>query len=278
MAVEPAPAPAELRRVERRHLDHGQPDLRAAMEQLDAKRVGEAADGELRRAVGRLERNRPVGEGRADLDDRAAVARHHAAQGGERAVDRAQVVDLGHPPELRRRHVDDLAHHRDHRVVDPHVDRAELALDPLRGLLHPFGVGDVGRHGDRAAPHRLDLPPGAREAVLAAGEQAQVRALGGEGADRGPAHPRRGARHDHHSSFTHALVPPRSKSVPGRRGRARSRAAAPGRAQRTLPHRRGGARSMPGGLLRTGPARPAGARTPQRPAHAPAVGVGLSRP
>ena len=54
------------------------------VEELRAQGVGEAPHRELRAAVGGLQRDRAVGQGRADLDDRAAVARSHASERGHR--------------------------------------------------------------------------------------------------------------------------------------------------------------------------------------------------
>jgi hypothetical protein len=71
--------------------------------------------------------------------------------------------------------------HRDHRDVDPDVDRAELGLDPLGRALDLFGVGDVAHQDQRPAACRLDLGARRLEAVAAARDQA----------DRGAARPER---------------------------------------------------------------------------------------
>ncbi len=69
LAGQPALHPIELGRVERGHLDHGEPDPAAVVDQLASERVTEALDGVLGGAVGRLERDAAVGQRRADLDD-----------------------------------------------------------------------------------------------------------------------------------------------------------------------------------------------------------------
>ena len=68
-------APFELRRVEGRQLNHREAHLAPRMQQLAAQRIGEAAHGGLGAAVGRMQRDRAVREGRGDLD-------HHARSRG----------------------------------------------------------------------------------------------------------------------------------------------------------------------------------------------------
>ena len=53
--------------------------------------------GMLGAAVGGLQRDPAVGQRRADLHDRAAVAGLHPPQRGHRGVDVAEVADLGDP-------------------------------------------------------------------------------------------------------------------------------------------------------------------------------------
>ena len=84
----------------RRHLHHGDVDVAVLVHQLGAQRLGEAVDGVLGAAVGRLQRDGAVAERRADLHDGPAVAGAHAVQRGHRAVHEAEVAHLGDPAEL----------------------------------------------------------------------------------------------------------------------------------------------------------------------------------
>ena len=75
-----AQAVVELRRVQPGQLDHRHVHLAAAVAQLAAQRLLKALDRVLGAAVRRLQRDAAVGQRRADLDDRAAVARQHPLQ------------------------------------------------------------------------------------------------------------------------------------------------------------------------------------------------------
>jgi hypothetical protein len=58
-----------------------------------------------------------------------------------------------------------------HRDVEPRVDRPEIGLGVVGGLLDRGGVGDVGGKRERAAAACLDLDGGCGEPFLAPGEQ-----------------------------------------------------------------------------------------------------------
>ena len=122
------------------------------VDQLRAQRVGEAADRVLGAAIGRLQRDRAVGEGRADLHDRALVAWPHPFQRRHRAPDAAEIGHFGGAAIFLRRDLGDRREDRRHRIVDPDVDRAELPLDGSGGAVDRTGIGDIGRHGKRFAP------------------------------------------------------------------------------------------------------------------------------
>ena len=135
-------------------------------------------------AVGRLQRDRTVGKCRAHLDDHASVARPHPVERLERSVYRAQVGHLGHAAELLGR--DGLARgeHGRHRVVDPHVDRAEFGFGSRRRLRDLRGIGDVGRHGDHPGPHLHELLARCIEAVASTRKDGERRTGACEGARR----------------------------------------------------------------------------------------------
>ena len=182
------PAPRELGRVERGEVDHRDVDVPAVVLDLRDHGLGESLARVLRAAVRRLQRDAAEGERRADLDDRAAVALGHPLQRGARPPDHAVVRDVGRAPVLVRLDVEELRVDRRHRVVDPDVDRPELALRRLRGRLDLVGVGDVGREDERLAAAFLDLGGDALETRLGRGRGAR--------SSRRPREPARGRAAD----------------------------------------------------------------------------------
>jgi len=93
------------------------------MQKLAAQRFGESLNRVLGTAVRGLQGNAAVGERRADLDDRPAVPREHAAQGRQSAMHVSQVSHFGDPAELGGRRFLDGRKDGHHSVVDPNVDR-----------------------------------------------------------------------------------------------------------------------------------------------------------
>ena len=118
---------------------------------------GEAADGVLGAAIGRLQRNAPIRQRRSDLDDGAAIAWPHVPKRRHRAVHETEIRHLGDAAEFGRRHLPHRRKNRCHGVVDPYVDASERLLDNTRGSKHGFGIGYIGRgHHSRPAEF-LDL-------------------------------------------------------------------------------------------------------------------------
>ncbi len=109
--------------------------------------------------------------------------------------------------ELRGSHLLDGREHGGHRIVDPDVDGTELLFHLLRRILHLLASAtSVGRTKGFAA-HRLDLAPRSFQAILAAGDQADPRAMPGKLANRGASNSGGRARDDYDfmlssSSFT----------------------------------------------------------------------------
>ena len=126
--------------------------LAALVQQLGAQRLVEALDGVLGAAVRPLQRDAAVGQGRADLDDRAAVARQHPAQGRPGAVDEAEVGHLGDPLELLGLDVDEPGEHRGEGDVDPDVDRRRARPRPGRRPCRRLRRRRCRRRTSRAVP------------------------------------------------------------------------------------------------------------------------------
>ena len=124
----------------------------------------------FRRAVGGLQRNAAVGQRRADLHDRSAIARFHAAECSEGTVDRTKICNVGDALKFLRRHLDRGREHRDHGIVDPNVDRAESILNPCCRGLNLVGIAHIGWNHEGAAAKFFNLLCGSLEARFSAGE------------------------------------------------------------------------------------------------------------
>lgn len=98
-----------------------------------------------------------------------------------------EVGDLGHAAKLCRAHLLDRRVDRHHGVVDPDVDRAELRLDARGGCFDGVGVGDVQRKHQRASAERLDLEGRLLEALAAARDEPDGRAVARKPSDDRPA-------------------------------------------------------------------------------------------
>src|SRR5215472_17028663 len=135
--------PVELRRIDRRQMHHDEPDRTAVMDQLGADGIGKAAHRVFRAAIGRLQRDRPVGERRANIDDGAMVTLTHARQCCHRPVDLAEIGDFSGATKLLRSDPIDWRKYRRHRIVDPNIDRSQLGFDAGGGGLERVGIGDI---------------------------------------------------------------------------------------------------------------------------------------
>ena len=200
-------------------MDHRQLDVAAVVDQLTAQRIGEAPDARLGAAVRGLQRDAPIRQRRAHLDNVPAVARQHAPQRGHGPIHLAEVRHLGHATELLGRDLLERREDRRHGVVDPDIDRAELFLDPVRGGLDLVGVGHVRGQHQGLAPGRFDILAGSLQAVLpgaAACDQPDVRTVLCELLGGGAPHAGRcaGDGHDLRSRHgAHARILPRHKQV-----------------------------------------------------------------
>ena len=106
--------------------------------------------------VGRLERDRAIGQCRSDIHDRPAV-RFQAGDGDLAPVHLAEQVHPDDAIELVRRKLLDGRVRGDGRVVDPRVDRPE-SLDGARtDPLHLIELRDIGHHRLRLATLGFDI-------------------------------------------------------------------------------------------------------------------------
>ena len=133
----------------------------------------------------RLQGDAAVGQRGTDLHDGAPVAGFHLPQGGHGAVDVAEVADLGDPAVFVRVDLLERREHRGERHVHPHVDGSEFVLDAVGGGENLRLVGHIGRDQQGAAAAGADIPGGAGQSFLAAGQQRDAGAAGAErGGDR----------------------------------------------------------------------------------------------
>ena len=136
------------------------------MNQLAADRLGEALDGVLGGAIGRLQGNAAIRE--PSQPGRWSPGRaNHALQRRHRAVHEAEVGHLGHALVVGGGHLRDRREDRAKSVVDPDVDRPEFIFHGRRRALHPIRVGHVGGNDAGLAPQRLDVAPGCFQASVA---------------------------------------------------------------------------------------------------------------
>jgi hypothetical protein len=114
-----------------------------------------------------LQRNATISQRAADLNDDAAIARLHAPQRRKRAVNGAEISDIGDTFVLFRLHFFDRRKDRNHRVVYPDVDWPETLFDRDGRGFHGGGIGHIARQHERFASERLDVPRRAFEAIHA---------------------------------------------------------------------------------------------------------------
>lgn len=99
-------------------------------------------------------------------------------------MDDPEIRDVGDAPKLGWRHLANRREHRHHRVVDPDLDRTELAFHPRGGGVHPRGIGDVALEHERTSARVFDLALRGLETIEAARDQTDPCAAGRELADR----------------------------------------------------------------------------------------------
>ena len=122
--------------------------------------------------------------------DRTAATRTHGGQRGPGHLQRAEEIGVHDLAPLRQIDVlEALEGVEAERVVDQHVDAAELLHPGRHQTGAGLGVGDVGRHGDGAGPERRHLGQDLVEGRLPPRRQHEVRPVRGQGLRRLPAQP-----------------------------------------------------------------------------------------
>jgi hypothetical protein len=135
--------PLELWGVDGGQLNGREVNAAAIVNELGSESLRESLDRVFRSTVRRLERDGAIGERGAHLYDHAAVARLHPAKRRQGAVDISQIGHIGDAPEFLRRHIERRGQDRDHRIVDPDIDRPKVPLDGLRRFFHLTVVGHI---------------------------------------------------------------------------------------------------------------------------------------
>jgi hypothetical protein len=80
------------------------------------------------------------------LHNHAAIARQHSFERSQRAVYASEVCHFCYPPKFLRRHFSNWRKDRDHRVIDPDVDLAQLGLDLLRCGVDVIGLRKIEKY------------------------------------------------------------------------------------------------------------------------------------
>ena len=139
-------------RVDGRHRDLGALDL-----ELHAQRVGEAADGELGRVVGRLRGDADQAEHAGEVDDVTLAGRLEVGQERLGPVHHAPEVDVHQPFEVLVGHGLDRRAQRHAGVVDDQVDRAVVGDDAVGPGVDGVPIGHIEVLGGDLDPEALAL-------------------------------------------------------------------------------------------------------------------------
>ena len=111
-------------------------------------------------------------------------------------MDTTEISHFGYAAKFFRRHFFDRRKHRGHGVVDPNVDRADLAFDLFRRCFHFFGIGNIDTNRKRSAAEFLHVLAGCFQSIRAAREQGDRRAIPGKSPRQRPPHPGGGSGDD----------------------------------------------------------------------------------
>src|SRR5580765_1060458 len=95
LAGQSALYPTELWSIERRHLNHNCLYTAFVVHEFSAQSGKEPQNRVFGSAIGGLQWNAAIREGRTNVHNRPPISRQHALQSRERAMDYAQISDLG---------------------------------------------------------------------------------------------------------------------------------------------------------------------------------------
>ncbi len=182
-------------------MDHRQPNTALIMNQLAAQRIREADDRMLGRAIGGLQRNTAIREGRSYLHDGSAIARQHSPQCRERPVHHAQVGDFCDSLVFFCRHFPDRGKDGSHRIINPDVDGAKTFLDMSSCLLNCPAIGNVRGNDSGFSTRTLNFPLGGIESIDSASQKSNLGAVTAKLPRDCAAETSRGAGYNYRFSF-----------------------------------------------------------------------------
>ena len=90
-----------------------------------------------------MQRDRAVGQRGPDLNNHAAIAWHHQFQRGAGSVYEAKIGHVSDAAKFIRRQGTKRCQHRTHRIVNPHINRAEAIFNLVCRVHHRLAVGDI---------------------------------------------------------------------------------------------------------------------------------------
>jgi hypothetical protein len=99
------------------------------------------------------------------LNNHASVAGQHAFKRCQGSIDVTEVSHVGDAVVLGRCHFAGGRKDRDHRIVDPDIDRPECVFDRGCGSLNLLGVRDIGGNHQRLTAKGLDILASCIESV-----------------------------------------------------------------------------------------------------------------
>src|SRR5215203_167858 len=181
--------PIELRRIDTRQLDHGQLHLAVHRQKLCAKRILEALNRVLGRAIGRLQRNAAIRQRGTNQDDGAGALLKHVLERGAGAMHLPEVSDVSDPSIFIEAHVHKAREDACESVVHPDVYSTKSLDDLVRCMLNSSPVRDIGLDNNRFAAELLDVARGSLKAGSPPGEQRHLAAVLREFSGGGSSYP-----------------------------------------------------------------------------------------
>src|SRR5688572_7551230 len=103
----------------------------------------ETLNGMLCGTISRLQWNTAISKGGTHLHYHTTISRQHSSQRCQSSVNHTEISYFCDSFVLFRPHILHRRENRNHRVVDPNIDRTELAFNCVRSLLNCLGICDV---------------------------------------------------------------------------------------------------------------------------------------